>query len=921
MTAKSYKQSKNHLDTDSPLSASQRYAAARARTHIYSARLENFIYNLDFFPDDFQLQALQAVDKGQDVLVAAPTGAGKTLIGQWAAQLAIHKNGKCFYTTPIKALSNQKYQEFISIFPADKVGILTGDISINSQAEILVMTTEVLRNMIYAQSSTLENITHVVIDEVHYLGDKFRGPTWEEIILQLPSAVSFISLSATISKPEELQQWISVVRGETVIITSEKRPVPITVQMLVDSTLYNIFAKGKEFQGAAGLNPQLNARVKQKINTLHRHRFWRGSSRYTVIEALKKANQLPAIFFIFSRQGCDQAVENLLATSIQITTKAEKNRIIEIAQQAISGVGVSDLEVIGADSWIESLARGIAAHHAGLLPIMKETVEQLFIAGLIKLVFATETIALGINMPARSVVIDQLTKWDGDSHVYLTPGQFTQLIGRAGRRGIDTHGFAVTVANSEVLPAHVAALVTKKHFPLNSAFLPTYSMAVGLIKLKKISLVREILLRSFAQFQANKQVVKLAQKQCSLQGQLDKFESLVSCELGEVKEFFILTQEISQIEKQHSIFTRQRAKAMQQSLFNQLRAGDLVQWQWGKKQFTGVALEIIFAGNNPKAKILTAQGKYIFISSGDVNMQLEILGHIRLPAKRARAEKTEFIDKIIQAIRSAKGNKRKNKSAHTANFITKTPVFADCERLNQLRTLISAHPCKKCPDLYKHLEILREEKRVQIQISQVTAQISKNNNGLLEHFDNLCSLLNQLGYIYKYGDTWRISELGDKLATVHCEKSLLTTQCLQLPSWRAINAAEFAAVIAALVYTPRSDQWLGSAPPNNPKIIDALNDADKVYNQLVALEKKYQISPTDPPIAQVVAGVYAWARGESIATLMLLCDLSAGDAVRFLKQVIDLLDHIEQIDDPLMVTTAHNARKLIKRGVVLWNNL
>jgi ATP-dependent RNA helicase HelY len=395
----------------------ERYAAAKLRGQ-HPVTTE-FLLTFDFEFDPFQVSACHAVEDGKGVLVAAPTGAGKTVVGEFAAFFALQAGKKCFYTTPIKALSNQKYSEFVAKFGEDRVGLLTGDTSINGEADILVMTTEVLRNMLYAGSNTLTNLGCVVMDEVHYLADKFRGAVWEEVLIHLMESVQVISLSATVSNAEEFGEWLGEVRGETEVIVSEIRPIPLFQHVLIGSRLMDLFDQpGK-------INPEILQREREAIrrSSLGRNRRGRFTepsdrmSRAEIIEKLQRENLLPAITFIFSRVGCDAAVKQCLHAGLRLTSPEERVEIRQTALRYTQNIAEEDLEVLGFQEWLTALERGIAAHHAGLLPSFKGAVEDLFQRGLVKAVFATETLALGINMPARTVVLEKLIKFNGEAHV------------------------------------------------------------------------------------------------------------------------------------------------------------------------------------------------------------------------------------------------------------------------------------------------------------------------------------------------------------------------------------------------------------------------------------------------------------------------------------------------------------------------
>ena len=526
----------------------ERYAAAKLRGQ-HPVTTE-FLLTFDFEFDPFQITACHAVEDGKGVLVAAPTGAGKTVVGEFAAYFALQAGKKCFYTTPIKALSNQKYSEFVAKFGEDRVGLLTGDTSINGEADILVMTTEVLRNMLYAGSNTLTNLGCVVMDEVHYLADKFRGAVWEEVLIHLMESVQVISLSATVSNAEEFGEWLGEVRGDTEVIVSEIRPIPLFQHVLIGNRLMDLFDQpGK-------INPEILQREREAIrrSSLGRNRRGRFAepsdrmSRAEIIEKLQRENLLPAITFIFSRVGCDAAVKQCLHAGLRLTSPEERTEIRQTALRYTQNIAEEDLEVLGFQEWLTALERGIAAHHAGLLPSFKGAVEDLFQRGLVKAVFATETLALGINMPARTVVLEKLIKFNGEAHVPITPGEYTQLTGRAGRRGIDIEGNAVIQWSPTVDSASAAGLASTRTYPLRSSFSPTYNMAINLISRFGRETARRSLESSFAQFQADRAVVGLTR-------QIRKNETLITelirdaqCHLGDFLEYARLRRSIKEVE-------------------------------------------------------------------------------------------------------------------------------------------------------------------------------------------------------------------------------------------------------------------------------------------------------------------------------------------------------------------------------------
>lgn len=514
--------------------------------------------------DPFQIAACEELEAGRSVLVAAPTGAGKTIVGEFAVHLAALTPGdKAFYTTPIKALSNQKFRELQERYGEDEVGLLTGDVNINGGARIVVMTTEVLRNMIYAGSSALAGLRYVVMDEVHYLADRFRGAVWEEVIIHLPESVRLVSLSATVSNAEEFGDWLDTVRGDTAVIVSEVRPVPLEQHVLVRGDLLPLF---DEHSGGEKVNREL-LRLRGSGGSAYdrtfdgRRRGPRGRprggqvrrmprvDRPQVVDLLDRANLLPAIFFIFSRAGCDAAVQQVRRSGLQLTTREERTEIRRVARERTAAISDEDLGVLEVDRWIDDLSRGVAAHHAGLLPAFKEVVEDLFQRKLVKAVFATETLALGINMPARSVVLEKLEKFNGEGRVPITPGEYTQLTGRAGRRGIDVEGHAIVQWADALDPEAVASLASRRTYPLNSSFRPTYNMAVNLIDQFGRPRARQILESSFAQFQADRSVVGLAQQVRDADESLMGYAEAMRCDHGDFLEFAGMRRELKDLEK------------------------------------------------------------------------------------------------------------------------------------------------------------------------------------------------------------------------------------------------------------------------------------------------------------------------------------------------------------------------------------
>lgn len=574
-------------------SPSQRYAAFRASQKRSTSIAARFERTLPFDLDDFQREANEALEAGNNVLVAAPTGAGKTVVADFAVYLAQELNVKAFYTTPIKALSNQKYHDLVDVYGADQVGLLTGDNSINAEANIVVMTTEVLRNMLYERSTTLTALRYVILDEVHYLADRFRGPVWEEVIIHLPQSVKIVGLSATVSNVEDFSTWIESVRGTTSLVISEHRPVPLEQHVMVqqddhtEPEIIDLYRRDGRGEQTTSINSELTSTLDRFDRIAARRRGEqrpdkrkRGKGagpkprrhtprRWAVIDELNYLDMLPGIYFIFSRNGCDQAVEQCLNAGLELTTDAEAQRIRHIVDEMVEGeLNRDDLKALQFSKFRFALEEGFAAHHAGMVALFRQIVERLFEEGLIKVVFATETLALGINMPARCVVVEKLEKFNGTGHVTLTPGEFTQLTGRAGRRGIDSIGHAIVVDHEGFLPSTAASLSSKRVYPLHSSFRPTFNMAANLLGSSDYETARVTLDHSFAQWEANESAWQLEAQIKTLTKAVEGYEQAFHCDLGDFASLMRIRMELSDIEKtgrrqlKRQVFPTEKARSL-----------------------------------------------------------------------------------------------------------------------------------------------------------------------------------------------------------------------------------------------------------------------------------------------------------------------------------------------------------------------
>jgi len=934
-------------------SPAQRYAAFRKQQAEDGPELARFQALYDFSFDEFQRRACQALNEGHGVLVAAPTGSGKTVVGEFAVHLALAEGRKCFYTTPIKALSNQKYGDLVRRYGAGRVGLLTGDNSINGEAPVVVMTTEVLRNMLYGGSATLAGLSYVVLDEVHYLADAFRGAVWEEVIIHLPESVRVVALSATVSNAEEFGDWLTQVRGGTAVIVDEHRPVPLWQHMLAGGRLYDLFVErpgGPGSAGAAQVNPELLRLARREGWEDRPGRGGRRPPRFRpprrpeVIGRLDAAGLLPAITFIFSRAGCDAAVRQCLDAGLRLTTPDEAAAITEIAERRTADVPESDLPVLGYGEWLTGLQRGIAAHHAGMLPTFKEVVEELFEAGLVRAVFATETLALGINMPARTVVIERLDKWNGDTHAALTPGEYTQLTGRAGRRGIDVEGHAVVLWHPGMDPAAVGGLAGTRTYPLTSSFRPSYNMAVNLVGQVGLERAAALLESSFAQFQADRAVVGIARR--AQRSRQALAELAVSCDRGDFAEYARLRRELSDLE---GAAARQRSAARRAEALRSLQAlrrGDVIRVSGGRRPGVAVVLDPGQAGlgrgsrrtsgprgagpagpaadGGPLPLVLTANRQVKRLSVADFPEPAAVLDRVRIPAAfsarspRHRRDLASTVRNKLAGQTAGDGRGRDGAGRPSGGGEPSGEAPSGQPEIARLRRRLRQHPCHACPDREDHARQAERYARLEQEVRQLEGAVAGRSHVIARTFQRVCAVLGRLGYLE--GDT--VTTDGRRLADLYTELDLLAAECLRRDLWDGLGPAELAACVSALTFEARKAEDAG--PPRLPggPVRDVLAAMVSVRAELSAVEEENKLAFLREPDLGFAWAAHAWARGKPLESV-LGPDLTPGDFVRAVKQLMDLLGQIAVAagrDTPLG-GTARRAVEALRHGVVAYSSV
>ncbi len=852
--------------------------------------------------DAFQVRAVEALDDGRSVLVAAPTGSGKTVVAEYAVARALAEGTKAFYTTPIKALSNQKYADLARRHGADRVGLLTGDNSINGDAPVVVMTTEVLRNMIYAGSPALDGLRFVVLDEVHYLQDAYRGPVWEEVIIHLPAEVALVCLSATVSNAEELAEWLTTVRGPTSLVLEEQRPVELRNLYLVGDRqsehphLLPTLVDGRPNPEADRLDhDNLGGRGPRRGNRRPRRRFFT-PRRPEVIDMLGERDMLPALYFIFSRMGCEEAVSSCLDAGLRLTTPDERARIRDIVEERTAALTDDDLDVLGYDRWAAALEQGLAAHHAGMVPPFKEAVEACFAEGLVKAVFATETLALGVNMPARSVVIERLTKFTGETRAFLTPGEYTQLTGRAGRRGIDDLGYAIVLWSPFVPFDQVASLASSRTYGLRSAFRPTYNMAANLVRRYEPSEAHHLLNLSFAQFQADRAVVRFEARIERQQEKLARLGAEARCERGDVGEY----RDLVRAEHEEARAARPVPGAFELAV-SKLVPGDIV--ELGGQRLA--VLSIPYRKGSVRLKALDRDGEQVTLGIEDMSEPPHRVGRLDMP-RPYQPNNRAFQHQVADELRRARLAPRRSSGG--------PPTDGDGHREAAAEpSPREAHPVHGCPDRDAHVRAEGQRLRAARELEDMRREVRSRTGSLARRFDRVLRLLEAWGYL----DGWALTERGQVLARTYHEADLLVAEAMASGLLDGLAPAELAALVSAFTYEHRGP---GVPPPPwfpSRRVRARWVELERLADDLRADEEAAGLPPTRPPDPGFAALAHAWAAGEPLGDVLSDEELSGGDFVRNVKTLIDLVRQVGEVaPDAETARSARQAAEALHRGVV-----
>ncbi len=915
------------------------------------AVVHGFVASLGFAPDPFQVRAITALHAGRSVLVAAPTGAGKTVVGEYACHDALLAGGKCFYTTPIKALSNQKYRDLLERYGPGRVGLLTGDRSIHGEAPVVVMTTEVLRNMIYEASPTLAGLRHVVLDEVHYLADRSRGAVWEEVIIQLPASVQLAALSATVSNAEEFGQWLGAVRDGCEVVIEETRPVPLRHHYFVNDRIYDTFRAGRKggadpehrqraAEARGGVpNPDVvmlerRARTRNRVSNKGRRQApdvrLRWPSRPQVVAELEHRRWLPAILFVFSRQGCEKAVEQLLLAGVRLTNRSEREQIAAVVDTLLADLPDSDLAVLGFERWRAGLIDGIAAHHAGMVPAFKEAVEVCFQRGLLKVVVATETLALGINMPARTVVIERLEKWNGETHAILTPGQYTQLTGRAGRRGIDRVGHAVVLHQRDLDFRAVAGLVGRRTEPLRSSFAPSYNMAVNLLRRHDLSQAETLLAASFAQFEADGRVERKVQRLTELEEGVAGYDQHLRCELGDWSQYWQLRRTLSRREKEEA---RQRKAAERDAVLTAiagLQPGDVLHLPWmGRRGLVAVVGVHLTRKGTPLAQVVTDDRALGKVGPRELEQAPTPVERIRLPRSgnpRQRDYRRDVAvllrgldppaltgDWSLDADGSLRGGEEAAPDTARAEPAGASDPGGPSPEVLDLREQLRNHPCHHCPDRAEHERWQYRADELIDEATRLDEQVRRTTGSLTRQLHRILDILRELGYL---DATPSPTDAGLLLAGIYSEADLLVAESLRRGLLDGLDAAELAGLAALFCYEPRGGEL--TEHPELPTL--AIDEAVESVLDLAAELRGRERASGLPELRELDAGFVApawrWTAGADLEEALGDLELTGGDFVRTVKQVADLVGQLRDVSADPLRSSAREALDGLRRGIV-----
>ncbi|KGG14771.1 MULTISPECIES: DEAD/DEAH box helicase [unclassified Prochlorococcus] len=852
----------------------------------------------DIFPfllDDFQLEAIDALNQGHSVVVSAPTGSGKTVIGEYAIYRAIAHDQKVLYTTPLKALSNQKLRDFRNQFGYENVALLTGDVSVNRGAPITVMTTEIFRNMLYAEADEyddpLADVEAVVLDECHYMNDSQRGTVWEESIIHCPSSVQLVALSATVANAGQLTDWIQKVHGPTELILSDFRPVPLNFNFCSAKGLHPLLNDSR-----TGLHP--NCKVwrppkgqRRKGRSSPRQLQPEAPSIRFVVNKMAEREMLPAIYFIFSRRGCDRAVKDI-SGSLALVSNAEKERI----EARLNTYIKKNPEGIRDGVHLDALRRGIASHHAGVLPAWKELIEELFQQGLVKVVFATETLAVGINMPARSTVISSLSKRTENGHRQLTGSEFLQMAGRAGRRGLDPQGHVITVQTRFEGVREAGQLAMCSANPLISQFTPSYGMVLNLLQRYDLEKSRELVQRSFGCYLAGLDLFDEEQVLDELSNELAKVRAVVGdIPWDDFEDYEKRRNRLKEERRLFRILQKQAADTLSSELILALdfaSIGSLISLKvssFGGRVIPAVIVEKYKKLNHsPLLLCLTDENIWILIACQSVvglHADLSCLNvqSIKSPVLKRLGE-ISYGDQNSNEIAFLISEAAQAHDMHTPQYDLASEVLSQAALVKSLEEELFNLPAHQWGDRKKLKKHRRRMEELHLEIQDRKQLIHHRANRHWELFLALLEILEYFGCV----DNLESTEIGRTVGVIRGDNELWLGLVLMSGHLDELHPSQLAGVLQAIsTEVNRPDIWTGFRPSSES--LEALNDLSGVHRELLRVQQRFSV---DVPIhlnPEMMGLVEKWANGSTWNDLIANTSLDEGDVVRIIRRTIDLL--------------------------------
>ena len=847
-----------------------------------------------FSLDGFQLEAIDALDQGHSVVVSAPTGSGKTLVGEYAIHRALAHGRRVFYTTPLKALSNQKLRDFREQFGSERVGLMTGDITANREAAVVVMTTEIFRNMLYAKidhpdDDPLADVETVVLDECHYMNDSQRGTVWEESIIHCPSMIQLVALSATVANAGQLTDWIEQVHGPTRLVLSDHRPVPLAFSFCSAKGLHPLLN-----EAGTGLHP--NAKVwrppkstRRKGDRSPRPPQPEAPPMGFVVNQLAERDMLPAIYFIFSRRGCDKGVRDLGSASL--VTPAEQARL----RERVDAFVAASPEAVR-DGHLEPLLRGVAAHHAGVLPARKELIEELFQQGLIKVVFATETLAAGINMPARTTVISALSKRTESGHRALMASEFLQMAGRAGRRGLDIQGYVVTVQSRFEGVREAGQLALAPADPLVSQFTPSYGMVLNLLQRYDLAKARELVERSFGRYLATLDLADDQARIAELRQQLDLLgETATDVPWEAFEAYEKLRGRLREERRLLRILQQQAEETLAHELTLALQfasPGTLVSLKApalrGRVCPAVIVDKIDGPGQFPLLLCLTDENLWVLLPCRSV-----VSLHAELSCLQVRgfdvpdlshAGEHRHGDQHSAGLAMAVGSLARRHDMHTPQYDLSGEVQQQAQLVQALETELEADPAHRWGDRRQLKKQRRRMEELEEEIAERQRLLHHRANRHWQTFLSLIEILRHFGCL----DDLDPTEIGRTLAALRGDNELWLGLVLMSGHCDELSPGDLAAVLEAVsTEVSRPDLWTAYPPP--PAAEEALHDLRGLRRELLRLQERHDVVVPVWWEPDLMGLVKAWADGTSWTDLIAATSLDEGDVVRLLRRTVDLL--------------------------------